>query len=130
MARTAMPSGPGVGGGLAAGIGAYVLWGLFPFYFRMIAEITPVEIVGWRILFSSLTLAILLPLGGHARELIGTLRDPAVMRLLLPAALLLFGNWFAYVLAVTGGQVLDASLGYFMCPLVMVALGVVALREA
>lgn len=117
------------GHGLAAGVAAYVLWGLFPLYFRLIDELSPVEIVGWRILFSAATLALLLPIGGQARELVAALRDPRLMRLLLPAALLLFGNWFAYVLAVTGGNALDASLGYFMCPLVMVALGVVALGE-
>jgi chloramphenicol-sensitive protein RarD len=117
------------GHGLAAGIAAYVLWGLFPLYFRLIDELSPLEIVGWRIVFSAATLALLLPLAGQARELLVALRDRRLMRLLLPAALLLFGNWLAYVLAVTGGNALDASLGYFMCPLVMVALGVVALRE-
>lgn len=130
MSRAAAPArAQGRGSGLAAGISAYVLWGLFPFYFHLIREIDPLEIVGWRILLSSLTLALLLPIGGQARDMMTALRDRHLMRLLLPAALLLFGNWLAYVLAVTGGHMLDASLGYFMCPLVMVALGVFVLRE-
>lgn len=125
-ASAAVPLG---GHGLLAGIAAYLLWGLFPLYFRLIDELSPLEIVGWRILFSAVTLALVLPFAGQARELAAALRDPRLMRLLLPAALLLFGNWFAYVLAVTGGNALDASLGYFMCPLVMVALGVLVLGE-
>lgn len=130
MAATpASAAAPAGGHGLAAGIAAYLLWGLFPLYFRLIDELSPLEIVGWRILFSAATLTLLLPIGGQGRELTAAVRDRRLMRLLLPAALLLFGNWFAYVLAVTGGHALDASLGYFMCPLVMVALGVVALGE-
>jgi chloramphenicol-sensitive protein RarD len=115
--------------GFAAGMAAYLFWGLFPFYFKALEGIGPFEIFGWRIVFSTLTLALMVPFGSHLGELLRILRDRRSLALLAAAALMLCGNWLFYVIAVTGGHVLDASLGYFMCPLVMVALGVAVLGE-
>lgn len=115
--------------GLVAGAGAYLLWGLFPFYFKALATIPPLEIVAWRVVLSVVALVPLLPLGSATAEVRSALADRRTMLPLVAAALLLAGNWLVYVLAVIGGQVLDASLGYFLCPLVMVALGVLVLGE-
>jgi chloramphenicol-sensitive protein RarD len=128
MASRAAPA-PAPLAGLAAGAGAYILWGLFPFYFKGVAEFPALEIVAWRVILSVVTLLPLLLLGNAAAEVRQALRERRTMLLLALAALLLAANWLVYVLAVIGGQVLDASLGYFMCPLVMVALGVTVLRE-
>lgn len=116
--------------GLLCAVGAFTLWGVYPFYFKALARVPPLEIVVHRILWSTLVLALLLlaARGGWA-EVGRTLRDRRLLRGLLATTLLIATNWFAYVLAVTGGQVLDASLGYFMCPLVSVLLGVVFLKE-
>lgn len=82
-----------------------------------------------RIFWSVVMLACLLPLAGHWRALLSALRTPATLGWLAVTTVLITANWLVYVLAVTGGQVLDASLGYFLCPLVNVALGVVVLKE-
>ena len=115
--------------GLAYAIGAFTLWGIYPFYFKALADVPALEIVIHRILWSSLLLVLILLLQGSWPALRRTVRDPALLRRLLVTTVLIATNWFAYVLAVTSGQVLDASLGYFMCPLVTVLLAVLILKE-
>ncbi|MEK0082402.1 EamA family transporter RarD [Benzoatithermus flavus] len=108
---------------------AFALWGLYPFYFKALAAVPALEIVLHRIVWSSLLLAIVIQARGGWHEVVGALRDPGLRRGLIATTVLIAANWFAYVVAVTGDQVLDASLGYFLCPLVSVALGVLVLKE-
>jgi chloramphenicol-sensitive protein RarD len=115
--------------GLLCGAGAFVLWGIYPFYFKALAEVPALEIVVHRIVWSTPVLALLLLRGDGWAEVARTVRDWHLLRGLLATTLLIATNWLVYVLAVTGGQVLDASLGYYMCPLVSVVLGVVVLKE-
>ena len=115
--------------GLLAGLGAFTLWGLYPFYFKALAAIPALEIVAHRIVWSVAMLACLLPFGGRWRTLLLAVRTPATLGWLTVTTVLISANWLVYVLAVTGGQVLDASLGYFLCPLVNVVLGVTVLKE-
>lgn len=115
--------------GLLCGAGAFALWGLYPFYFKALAHVPPLEIVVHRVVWSTLLLALLLQLRRGWGEVARALRDSGHRRTLAVTSVLVAANWFAYVLAVTGDQVLDASLGYFLCPLVSVALGVVVLKE-
>jgi chloramphenicol-sensitive protein RarD len=115
--------------GLIAGVGAFTLWGLYPFYFKALASIPALEIVAHRIVWSVALLACALPFAGRWRALVNALRTPATLGWLAVTTVLISANWLVYVLAVTGGQVLDASLGYFLCPLVNVALGVVVLKS-
>jgi chloramphenicol-sensitive protein RarD len=115
--------------GLLYGAGAFALWGLYPFYFKALAHVSPLEIVLHRILWSAVLLAVLIHHRRAWPEVWGALRDRRLRRVLFGTTLLIATNWFAYVVAVTGGQVLDASLGYFMCPLVSVGLGVLVLKE-
>lgn len=115
--------------GLLLGAGAFVLWGLYPFYFKALAHVPALEIVAHRIVWSTLVLAVLIQLRREWTAVIQALREPAVRRGLLVTTTLIATNWLVYVLAVTGDQVLDASLGYFMCPLVSVILGMVVLKE-
>lgn len=121
---------PGDGStGLLLGAGAFALWGLYPFYFKALAHVSALEIVVHRIVWSSAVLALLIQFRG-GWDLVGAaLRDRSMRHGLAATTLLIAANWFVYVLAVTGSQVLDASLGYFMCPLVNVALGVLVLKE-
>lgn len=115
--------------GLFMGAGAFTLWGLYPFYFKALAHVPALEIVVHRIVWSALVVAILIQFR-HGWPLVrDALADPQRRRRLVVTTLLIAANWFAYVIAVTGGQVLDASLGYFLCPLVNVALGVLVLKE-
>ncbi len=115
--------------GLIAGVGAFTLWGLYPFYFKALAGTPALEIVAHRIVWSVALLACALPFAGRWRALVNALRTPATLGWLAVTTVLISANWLVYVLAVTGGQVLDASLGYFLCPLVNVALGVLVLKE-
>ncbi len=115
--------------GLAMGAGAFVLWGIYPFYFKALGHVPPIEIVAHRIFWSTLTLMPLIQLRAAWPAVFAALGDPRLRWGLTATTLLIASNWFAYVLAVTGDQVLDASLGYFLCPLVNVALGVAVLKE-
>jgi chloramphenicol-sensitive protein RarD len=115
--------------GVAIAAACFTLWGLYPFYFRELATVGPFEIVAHRIVWSAAFLACLMPFRGRARELVATLRDRRRMATLALTSAIILANWFVYVLAVVSGQVLDASLGYFLGPLVSVCLGVAVLRE-
>lgn len=108
---------------------AFVMWGLFPLYFHRIAEVPPFEVVlhrsVWSLLFVLLLLALLRRFG-WLRELAAQPRRLATFGL---SALLLSGNWLLYVYAVQSNQVVEASLGYFINPIVNVLLGVGVLHE-
>ena len=115
--------------GVLYGLSAYLLWGSFPLYFRLLQRAGAVEIVLHRIVWSLAFCALLLTLTRGWRDVVRVARRPR--RLLVPggAAVLLALNWGVYIYAVNSGQVVEASLGYFINPLVTVALGVVVLGE-
>ena len=115
--------------GLILSATAFTLWGVYPFYFKALGHVPPLEIVAHRIVWSTLTLAPLIQLRGGWPTVLGALMDRRLRWGLGATTVLIAANWFVYVLAVTSGNVLDASLGYFLCPLVNVALGVAFLKE-
>ena len=104
--------------GILYALGAYLSWGLFPLYFRQIAAIPALQIVAHRTLWSLAFVAIVLLATGHLKWL----RDvgAATWRRFALSALLIAVNWLTYVWAVGHGHVLDASLGYFINPLVKI----------
>lgn len=108
---------------------AYISWGLFPLYFKQVADVPSLEVVMHRTVWSMVF--VLLVLSVMKRwAWIGALRhQPRVLGAFALSALLLSTNWLVYVWAVQNGHVLDASLGYFMLPLINVALGLVFLHE-
>lgn len=107
----------------------YLIWGVFPLYFLLTAPATPFEIVAERVLFTLLFCAILVPLTHHWSALRSVLARPRTLLLLGTAGLLIFVNWLLYIIATTSGNVMEASLGYYINPIVSVALGVVILGE-
>jgi chloramphenicol-sensitive protein RarD len=118
----------GLAGGLCAG-GAFLIWGLSPLYWRLLMAVPPFEIILHRIVWS---LALLLPLvliSGQTRDLARVLRRPRMLLLLCLTALLVAANWLIYIWAVNNGFVLQASLGYYINPLVNVMLGMLFLGE-
>lgn len=122
-------AGRAVEPGVLYGLGAYGLWGVFPLYFRLLNRSGPVEVVLHRVLWSLLVcLAVVGALRGWA-ELAACLRSRRRTLLLGTAAAVLALNWGVYVYAVNTGHVVEASLGYFINPLVTVLLGVLVLRE-
>ena len=118
-----MPSGP-----LTAAI-AYILWGLFPLYIKQIEQVPALQIVLHRSAWSAVFVFGLLVLLRRFGWLLPVLRQPRTLAVFSLSALLLGGNWLLYVWAVNTGRLLDASLGYFINPLVNVVLGFAVLHE-
>jgi chloramphenicol-sensitive protein RarD len=115
--------------GVFYGIGAYGLWGVFPLYFRLLESSGAVEVVVHRVLWSLLVCAVVVAAVRGWPELRTTLATPRRVVPLGIGAMLLAVNWGVYVYAVNSGQVVEASLGYYINPLVTVLLGVLVLRE-
>jgi chloramphenicol-sensitive protein RarD len=121
--RSAEPDGRGI----AAAVGAYTLWGLFPAFWPLLAPAGPIEVLAHRIAWTVVLMAVVLSLANGWTELRRlNLRGWGMVS---AAAVLIAGNWGIYIYAVLSGQVVEAALGYFMSPLVSVMLGVVVLRE-
>lgn len=108
---------------------AYTLWGLFPLFFKQVAQVNALEVVMHRTVWSLVFLLVVLALLRRWAWLGQALRTPRVVGAFALSAALLATNWLVYVWAVTHDHVLDASLGYFILPLVNVGLGYVFLRE-
>ena len=115
--------------GLMLGLGAYLIWGVLPLYFKAIAQVPATEIVAHRIIWSLLFLGLLAFLLGRWPAIVAALRNPKVAGTLMLTALLIAANWLIWVWAVVNDHVLEGSLGYYLNPLVNVLLGVVLLKE-
>lgn len=108
-------------------VGCYVLWGLFPAYFPLLKPADGLEILAHRILWSAVVMVVVLTVTrGWAPLRAASARMWGLMAL---SGLLVSGNWLIYVLAINGGHVAEAALGYFINPLVSVVLGIVFLKE-
>ncbi len=108
---------------------AYIAWGLFPLYFLQVADVPSLEVVVHRTLWAMVVVLGLLTVRKQWTWLSDVVRQPRVLAAFALSAILLSGNWLTYVWAVQNQHVVDASLGYFMLPLVNVALGFVFLHE-
>ena len=115
--------------GLIFGVGAYGLWGVIPFYFKMLTHLAPLEVLAHRILWSCLLLAVILSVTLRWLDVPKILRSKPIMLRLIASTALIAVNWFTYIHAVSTNQVVEASLGYFLTPLVNVLLGAVFLGE-
>ena len=115
--------------GLFYAFGAFTIWGLFPLYFVLIRQVAPFEVVLQRSLWSLVFLGLLLTALKRWAWLKQVLAEPRKLPLFAFSALLLACNWLVYVYAIQSQQVVEASLGYFINPLVNVLLGVLVLRE-
>lgn len=115
--------------GLISIVVAYALWGLFPLYFKAL-HAPPLEVLMHRVLWSSMFLAGLLGAQRRWAWLGAVLASPGVLRRSLLSASLLSINWLVYIWAVAQGRVVDASLGYFITPLVSVLIGVFSFGES
>lgn len=110
-------------------LGGYVIWGLLPLYWGLLVALPPLFVLANRILWSAAMTFLLLLFQGRHKELLAALKDKNTMKHLIPAALLITLNWGMYIAAVTGGRILDASLGYFINPLAVFICGVAVFRE-
>ena len=108
---------------------AFTLWGFFPLYFRLEPGIVPAEVLANRIVWALLLVTGVLTWQSRWSWLAPALRSRRVMASFVASALLLSANWMTYIWAVSNGHVVEASLGYFITPLVNVALGFFLLGE-
>jgi chloramphenicol-sensitive protein RarD len=115
--------------GVLYAIGAYAIWGAFPLYFLALAPADAFEVVAFRILMSLLLCVLLVAVSRGWGRLAALLRDRRTSLLMLVAAAAIYLNWLVYIFAALTGHVIEASLGYFINPLVTVLLGVIVLRE-
>ncbi|PPL19139.1 EamA family transporter [Microterricola pindariensis] len=115
--------------GLIYAVSAYVLWGFLPIYFIALAPTGAFEVVAWRIVFSLVFCAILLAITRRYRLFLALLKRPRIAFTMAAAGVLIYVNWQTYVYGTLSGQVVEASLGYFINPIVTVFLGVFFLRE-
>ncbi|WP_295657021.1 EamA family transporter RarD [uncultured Nocardioides sp.] len=115
--------------GLAYGTGAYVLWGAFPLYWPLLEPAGALEILAHRILWSALTMGLLVVVLRRGRHVVALVRDRRRLALLALGAVVISLNWATYIWSVNNGRVVEGSLGYFVNPLVTVLLGVLVLGE-
>jgi chloramphenicol-sensitive protein RarD len=115
--------------GVLCGVAAYLVWGLFPIYFKAVESVEPGEILCHRIIWSAVFLAVLLGLRGRWGLAMAAIRNRRVLLTLLASTLLIGVNWYAFIIATTRGHLLQASLGYYINPLVNILLGYVFLGE-
>lgn len=127
--RSVVLQGRAVNAGILAGLAAYLLWGLFPLYFRLLQRVPALELVAHRVVWSALLLGIATIAVGRARIFAGRASDRRILSLHLATGALIGVNWLVYVWGVGAGRVVECSLGYFLNPLVSIALGVVFLGE-
>jgi chloramphenicol-sensitive protein RarD len=115
--------------GTVLALTAYLIWGLFPLYWPLLKPAGAVEILGHRVVWSLLSVAVLISVTGGRRAWRAIPRDARRIQLLVLAGLLIGVNWGLYIWGVNHGHVVETSLGYFINPLVTVGLSVVALGE-
>ena len=115
--------------GYLLGICAYTIWGLFPLYFKAIAQVPALEIIVHRVLWSALFGVLLLLVWKHPRWFSDLCSNPRRFGVLVLSGALIAANWLTYVWAVNNGHMLDASLGYYINPLINVLLGMLLLGE-
>lgn len=108
---------------------AYVLWGVFPLYFKLLRPTTALEILAQRVVWSLLFIAIVLGAARRWRSLAALLRRPRTVGGIAVAATLLGVNWFVYIYGVNSDHIVETSLGYFINPMFTVLLGVLVMRE-
>ena len=107
---------------------AFLCWGLFPIYFHAIGDVPPLQILAHRMLWSLAFLLIVLAFRRQWKWL-AQVRQPRVFWSFVASAILLSANWLVYIWAVKNGHVIEASLGYFINPLVNIMLGYLLLKE-
>lgn len=115
--------------GILLAISAYTMWGIAPIYFKALSQVTPLEILSHRIIWSVLLLAVLIQLSKGWYKVSQVMVSKTKMLYLVCTALLVGINWLIFIWAVNSDHMLDASLGYYINPLLNVVLGMLFLGE-
>jgi len=115
--------------GAAGSVGAFVIWGLSPVYWKMLGDVPALEIIMHRIVWSFVFLMPLILFSDRRREFASLLANRKSMGVLLGTSVFVAVNWLMYIWAVNNGHLLQASLGYYINPLINVLLGMIFLKE-
>lgn len=115
--------------GILLAIGAYTMWGFAPLYFKLLEQISATDILLHRVIWSFVFTALLMVFIGGFGKLRQLLKAPKQLLVLLVTSILIAGNWLLFIWAVNNDHMLDASLGYYINPLLNVLLGMVFLGE-
>lgn len=115
--------------GVVYGVAAYLWWGLVPIYFKQVAHVDALEVLAHRVVWSVLLLCVLMRVYGRWGVAAKAIRSSRTMATLVATTILIAINWYIFIWAVANNQILQASLGYFINPLVNVLLGFFILRE-
>ncbi|MCL4672403.1 MAG: EamA family transporter RarD, partial [Sphingomonadaceae bacterium] len=115
--------------GLAPALAAYFIWGFLPVYLLLVRNVPAFEFVGWRIIWTLPICLLIVAIRQQGPDLRAALADRRSLMTLTGSALLIATNWFVYVWAIQRGEVLAASLGYYINPLLNVLLGTLFLGE-
>ena len=115
--------------GLIFGLSAYLLWGLFPLYWPLLKPASAYEIVAHRAIWTLVFCLVVLAFHKKLRKTISRIREPKIFFGLLATSALISVNWIVYIWATNAGHVVEASLGYYINPLVIIAFGVLLLKE-
>ncbi len=109
-------------------LGCYLLWGFMPLYWKLLSAVPALEVLAWRMVWSCAFVLVLCAFVKRTRFL-HLFRDPRAVRTFLVAGLIITCNWGVYVWAATSGHVLETSIGYYLCPLCSIALGLMVFGE-
>lgn len=115
--------------GIAAMVAACVIWGLSPLYYKQLAHVPPLEVLAHRTLWSFVIFGLILLLRGRFGALLRALAGMRVFLLVLLAGAMIALNWFVFILSIQIGRAVEASLGYYVFPLVAVVLGMLVFGE-
>lgn len=115
--------------GLLFGVSAYTLWGLFPIYWPLLKPANPLEIVSHRAVWTLVFCFIILALTKTLKSTLSLLKHPKIVAGLFLSSILISINWIIYIYAANNEHVIEASLGYYINPIVVIATGVIVLKE-
>lgn len=115
--------------GIGFALGAYFIWGIAPAYFKLVKQVPPTEIMTHRVIWSALFMLLLISLTRNWNKVCSVFRQPKKVLLLAVTATIIGGNWLLFIWAVNNQHMLEASLGYFINPLINVVFGMLFLRE-
>lgn len=124
-----MSHSPAFRRGLAAALIAYIFWGVLPLYFRALHGVPPLELVGWRVVFTLPVCLVIVAIRKQGPQLRAAFASPRLLAQLALSAALIGGNWLIFIIAINNGHVLATSLGYYINPLLNVLLGTMLLGE-
>ena len=114
--------------GFLQGLSCYILWGFMPVYWKLLSAVSAIEVLAWRMVWSCVAIVLLCALAKRV-SFASYFRDRRALRTFVASGLIITLNWGVYVWATNSGHLLEASIGYYLCPLFSIALGVAVFGE-